>query len=69
MSLDFIGGLIVGLACALSGLLLGCVLALWLLRDQDHGHGGGDWDIEELDPDPEPGHDLDPFDERGHLVT
>jgi hypothetical protein len=54
MSLDFIGGLIVGLACALSGLLLGCVLALWLLRNEDKGHGGGDWDIEELDPDPEP---------------
>jgi len=54
MNINFMAGLIVGLACALSGLLIGCVLTLWLLRDTDEGHGGGDWDIDELDPDPSP---------------
>jgi hypothetical protein len=50
----FLDGLIIGLACALTGVLGGCILCLWLFRDDGRG---GDWDIAELDPDPnEPAH-------------
>ncbi len=52
----FLGGLVLGLACALTGVLGGCILCLWMFRNDGPGGGGDgvpdfvppDWDRERV---------------------